>query len=289
VTTLSEAVAGARRRLQSAGLDGNEAALDARLLASHVLGWDAARFLTYENEPAPAGFDEPFARAVERRASREPFAYIVGVKEFWDLSFVVGPGVLVPRPETELLIDAALEFFPQRDRQFYAADAGTGSGCIAVALAKERPRAVVLATDISPDALAIAQENARRHRVTDRIEFLATDLLDGAPDPFDLILSNPPYVPAHEAPMLQPEVRDYEPAIALFSGDDGLNAIRRLIPESVLRLSPGGLLMFEFGMGQGEAVEQLILATPGLRLVDVRPDLQGIPRISIAQRISDGD
>jgi release factor glutamine methyltransferase len=282
MSTLSEHVADARRRLEAARIGSNEAALAARVLAQHVLGWDAAQFLTHETDPAPADFAARYDPLIKRRAAREPFAYIVGVREFWNLPFKVSPAVLIPRPETELLVEAALEYFPDPELQFYIADAGTGSGCIAVALAKERPRAVVLATDISSDALAMARENAADHGVRDRVEFLETDLLNGAPDPFDLIVSNPPYVPARSAPALQPEVRDHEPAVALFAGDDGLTAIRRLIAESVLRLNPGGVLMFEFGLGQDDAVEQLIAATAGLRLLELRPDLQGIPRVAIA-------
>jgi release factor glutamine methyltransferase len=282
--TFAQLIVDARRRLESAGIDGNEAALDARLLAQHVLGWDAARLLTRETEDAPADFRDSFTALVARREAREPLAYITGQKEFWSLTFLVTPTVLVPRPETELLVEIALQLIPDREARFSAADAGTGSGCLAVALAKERPRAVVLATDIAAGALVVARLNAGRHGVSQRIEFLETDLLKGAPDPFDLILANPPYVPAVDGPSLQPEVRDYEPAVALFAGDDGLEAIRRLIAESVLRLNPGGSLVFEFGFGQEQAVEQLISATPGLRLQEIRQDLQGIPRAAVATR-----
>lgn len=268
----------------AAGIDHGEAALDARLLAQHVLGWDAATFLTRETEPPPPGFAERFEPLVVRREAREPFAYIVGAREFWDLAFEVNPSVLIPRPETELLVEAALQMFPNCNAALYVADAGTGCGCIAVALAKERPAAVVLATDISPEALAVARRNAERHGVSARVELLETDLLHGAPEPFDLIVSNPPYVPAGRAPSLQPDVRDYEPAVALFAGDDGLDAIRRLVGESVLRLNPCGYLMFEFGIDQDEAVGQLIASTAGLRLAELRGDLQGIPRIAIATR-----
>lgn len=282
--TFAQLVVDARRRLESAGIDANAAALDARLLAQHVLGWDAARLLTRETEDAAADFCDSFNALVARRAAREPLAYITGQKEFWNLTFLVTPAVLVPRPETELLIEIALQLFPDREARFSAADAGTGSGCLAVALAKERPGAVVLATDVAAGALAVARLNAARHGVAERIEFLETDLLKGAPDPFDLIVSNPPYVPSVQAPALQPEVRDYEPAVALFAGEDGLEAIRRLIAESVLRLNPGGALVFEFGFGQQQAIEQLVGATPGVRLAEIRKDLQGIPRAATATR-----
>jgi release factor glutamine methyltransferase len=280
----AELIANARRRLESAGIDANEAALDARLLAQHVLGWDAARLLTRETEHAAADFCDRFAVLVARREAREPLAYITGQKEFWDLTLLVTPTVLVPRPETELLVEIALQLFPDPRTRFCAADAGTGSGCIAVALAKERPRATLLATDIATAALAVARLNAGRHGVLPQIEFLEADLLAGAPDPFDLIVSNPPYTPTVQGPSLQPEVRDYEPAVALFAGEDGLDAIRRLIPESVLRLNPGGALVFEFGFGQEQAIAELVTATPGLRLIEIRRDLQGIPRAAVARR-----
>jgi release factor glutamine methyltransferase len=282
--TFVQLVADARRRLEAAGIDANEAALDARLLAQHVLGWDTARLLTRETEEAPDDFRDSFTALVARREAREPLAYITGQKEFWNLTFLVTPTVLVPRPETELLVEIALQLFPDREARFSAADAGTGSGCIAVALAKERPRAVVLATDVVAAALAVARLNAARHGVSPRMEFLETDLLKGAPDPFDLIVSNPPYVPSVQGRSLQPEVRDYEPAIALFAGDDGLDAIRRLLAESVQRLNPDGWLAFEFGFGQADAIEQLVTATPGLRLTEIRMDLQGIPRAAVARR-----
>jgi release factor glutamine methyltransferase len=277
-------VADARRRLEGAGIDANEAALDARVLAQHVLGWDAARLLTRETEQAADDFTDSFTALVERRAAREPLAYITGQKEFWNLTFLVTPTVLVPRPETELLVEIALQLFPDREARFCAADAGTGSGCLAVALAKERPRALVLATDLVAAALAVARLNAARHGVSQQMEFLETDLLKGAPDPFDLIVSNPPYVPSVQGPSLQPEVRDYEPAVALFAGTDGLDAVRRLVAESVQRLNPGGWLAFEFGFGQAQAIEQVVTTTPGLRLVEIRKDLQGIPRAAVVQR-----
>jgi release factor glutamine methyltransferase len=283
--TFVELIAHARRQLQSAGIDGNEAALDARLLAQHVLGWDAARLLTRETEGAPDDFRDSFTALVARREAREPLAYITGQKEFWNLTFLVTPTVLVPRPETELLVEVVLQLFPDRETKLSAADAGTGSGCIAVALAKERPHAVVLATDLAPGALAVARLNADRHGVSQRMEFLEADLLESAPGPFDLIVSNPPYVPSVDASSLQPEVRDYEPAIALFAGIDGLDAVRRLVAESVQRLNRGGWLAFEFGFGQAQAIEHLVTATPGLALTEIRKDLQGIPRVGVARRL----
>jgi release factor glutamine methyltransferase len=274
----------ARTRFERAGITPDEAALDARLLARHVLGWDAAELLTRELEAPPPEFIDRFEPLVARRTSREPLAYITGTREFWNLVFEVSPAVLIPRPETELLVEAALELLPNRLGRLQVADVCTGSGCLAVALAVERPSAVILGTDISADALAVARRNAVRHQVDERIELLQSDLLENAPTSYDLIVSNPPYVPAGDAPRLQPEIREHEPAVALFAGPDGLDAIRRLVEQSVLRLKPGGFLIFEFGSGQDARVAELTAATPGLRLFEIRRDLQGIPRTATAIR-----
>jgi release factor glutamine methyltransferase len=285
---LHERLAEARSALMQAGIAPDDAALDAEVLARHVLECDRATLLTRARDPLPSAFDRLFQQLLARRLAREPIAYIVGHREFWGLEFEVTPAVLIPRPETELIVEEALRSLPARDAAARIVEVGAGSGCLAVALAVEFPAAHVTATDISHDALAIARRNAERHRVADRIEFLETDLLGHAPDPFDAILSNPPYVPRPDGASLQPEVRDYEPAAALFSGDDGLDAIRRLVPASALRLNPDGLLLFEFGFGQDQAVTELIAATAGLRLVEIRRDLQGIPRVAIAQRERSG-
>ncbi|MQA28906.1 MAG: peptide chain release factor N(5)-glutamine methyltransferase [Luteitalea sp.] len=276
-------VLAARARLERAGLTPDEAALDARLLAQHVLGWDAARFFTAETEPAPDHFVERYAPLVDRRLEREPLPYITGTREFWDLTFEVSPAVLIPRPETELLVEVALERWPPA-APLRVADVCTGSGCVAVALARERPGSVILATDLSADALEIARRNAARHHVGEQVRFLRTDLLEGAPGPFDLIVSNPPYVPEGDRFSLQREVIDYEPALALFAGEDGLDAIVRLTDQAVSRLTPDGLLAFEFGAGQEPRIQELMARTDRLRLVEVKNDLQGIPRTAVVIR-----
>jgi release factor glutamine methyltransferase len=259
-----------------------DAALDARVLAQFALGWDAACLLTHDDEPGPPGFPERFDALVERRARREPIAYVTGEKEFWSLAFELSPAVLIPRPETELIVEAALARFP--DTALAIADVGTGSACLAVALAKERPQAVVTATDVSAEALHVARRNAARHGVADRIRFIETDVLEGVEGPFDLIVANPPYVPARDRATLQPDVRDYEPPLALFAGDDGLAIIRTLLAQAAGRLAAGGTLIFEFGFGQTAAVSALIPGTPGLRMIDVKKDLRGIPRVAIVAR-----
>jgi release factor glutamine methyltransferase len=216
-------------------------------------------------------------------------AYLLGAREFWGLMFEVTPAVLIPRPETEILVEAALELFPDTHATLHIADVGTGSGCLAVVLAKARPAARVVATDTSAAGLLVAQQNASRHGVESRVLFSYGDLFPERLAPsfesFDLIVSNPPYVPEGDRATLQPDVRDYEPAEALFAGADGLDVIRRLVPAAGQRLKPGGYLVFEIGAGQKRAVTGLISASPSLRMLGLRNDLQGIPRTVVAQRI----
>lgn len=282
MSRISARVAAARERLRAAGIPPDEADLDARVLAERILGWDAAQYLTHANEEEPEGFAEGFEPLVARRVSREPTAYLVGQREFCGLEFHVSPAVLIPRPETELIVEAALASFSRSSGAIDIADVGTGSGCLAVSLARKRPAARVVATDISSEALDIARLNARRLGVASRVELVETDLLDGVERVFDLIVSNPPYVPERDRPQLQPEVRDYEPARALFAGDDGLSVIRRLVDQVPARLKPEGRLIFEFGFGQADDIRLLLSNTRSMVLLDVRRDLQGIPRVAIA-------
>ncbi len=282
--TLHEHTARACDRLTRAGLPRDEAALDARLLAQFLLGWHDVRFVTAGGEPAPSGFAARYEPLVSRREQREPLAYITGHREFWGLDFEVSPAVLIPRPETELIVEAALELLPDRAAPHAMADACTGSGCLAVALAHEYHAAHIVATDTSSDALRVARRNAVAHDTAERIELLKTDLLVGTRGTFHLIVSNPPYVAELDREALQPEVRDHEPAIALFAGDDGMGIIKRLVSEAPPRLASGGLLLFEFGFGQAAAVEGLIGRASGLTMVGLRRDLQDIPRVAIARR-----
>jgi len=281
-------VATARQQLREAGITPVESDLDARLLAQQVLDWTTERYLTESGASEPETFAQAYDALVARRATREPLAYIVGHREFWGLKFEVNPDVLIPRPATELIVEAMLELFPERGAELTIADVCTGCGCVAVAVAHERPAATVVASDISPAALDVARRNADRHGVGRRVSFRTGDLLRGLDTierPFDAILANPPYVVDRARPALQPEVRDFEPALALFGGSDGLGVITRLVDEAPRRLRPGGYLIFEFGLGQDVEVEELVGSTPDLRLVGVRRDLQGISRTAIAQRV----
>ncbi len=284
--TIQERVAAARQTLRDAGIGANEAELSARMLAQHVLGWDAARYFTASNEPEPSTFAQRYDALIARRAAREPTAYITGRQEFWDLSFEVSPAVLIPRPETELIVEAALEHFgADRTRSMAVADVGTGCGCLAVALAREFPCACVVATDISDAALDVARRNAERHGVADRIRFLRTNVLDGVHQTFDLIVANPPYVRQGDRPALQLEVREHEPSVALFGGETGFDLVATFVGQAAGRLRPGGYLMCEFGFGQDVSVEELVAKTSGLAMVGLRRDLQGIARTAITQRV----
>jgi release factor glutamine methyltransferase len=275
-------VAEARVRLRDAGI--GSADLDARLLAEFVLGWNDERFLISGRDEAPGGFPETFDALVTRRASREPLPYIVGRREFWGLPLIVTPDVLIPRPETEFLVEAALELFPNRDEPVAIADACTGSGCVAVALATERPAASIVATDISEPALVVARQNAALNDVASRIRFVRTDLLDGIEGPFDLITCNPPYVAERSRLGLQPEVRDHEPAVALYGGADGFSLVTRFVAEARHLVRAGGALLFEFGYGQDEEVEHLIASFADLTLLELRRDLLGIARTAVVRR-----
>lgn len=282
--TIHARVVAARQRLRDAGIPSDEAELDARLLAEHVLGWTTERYFTDAAEKEPAGFAARFDELIARRAAREPYAYIVGHQEFWGLQFEVTPAVLIPRPETELLVQIATERFAA-GASIRLCDVGTGSGCIAIAIARERPDAEIIATDVSGAALAVAARNAVRHGVSSRIPFVHADVLRDIGRPFDAIVSNPPYVPERDRAATQPEVRDYEPPIALFAGEDGLDEIRRLVEAAPPRIKPGGCLIFEFGFGQDDAVGELISRTAGLKMIELRRDLQGIPRAAVAERL----
>jgi release factor glutamine methyltransferase len=287
MSSVHSRVAGARESLRDAGLSQAEADLGARLLAEHVLGWDAARYFTSGGDPEPEDFAAKYNALVSRRASREPLAYITGRQDFWDLTFDVSPDVLIPRPETELIVDAAIELLrgrPGNGGPLRIADACTGCGCLAVALARELPQAQVVATDVSDTALAVARRNAARHGVEARVHLVRTDVLGGVAGLFDAIVANPPYVRAGDRPGLQPEVREHEPAVALFGGADGVDIVARLVAQAPASLSTGGYLIFEFGFGQDMAVEQLIAETHGLTMIGLRRDLQGIARTAVARR-----
>jgi release factor glutamine methyltransferase len=288
--TINDLVRGARDRFVSAGISANLATLDAEVLARQVLGWDRARFLADRENKATSVFLLQYEPLVARRERREPVSYILGTREFWGLDFEVGPDVLIPRPETELIIEETLAL-TTTDASPVVMDVGTGSGCIAVVLAREIPRARVIATDVSRYALDVARRNAARHGVADRIRFVETSFLDGIDEMADVIVSNPPYVPLPSEPALTPEVRDYEPPVAVFAGADGFDAVRAVVNAASARLVPDGWLVMEFGCGQDAGVTSLVDGVAGIDLVKIRHDLQDIPRTIVCRRcqVSRGD
>lgn len=223
---------------------------------------------------------------ISRRINREPVSYIIGRKEFWSLSFKVNPAVMIPRPETETLIEEALKIFSPRSSPSIV-EIGTGSGAISIALATELPQASIIAIDISPEALSVAKKNAFSHGVRS-IRFIEGNLfepLEGERTPFDLIISNPPYIPTNEIPHLPPGIRFYEPAVAFDGGPDGLEFYRKIIREAHHYLNPGGFLLLEVEKGQGNDVARIMVGTRKFSSPEIINDLSGVVRVIKAYRI----
>lgn len=273
---LREALRAGARRLQGS----RSAGQDAELLLRHVTGLNRAALLTGPQRQLSAEQSAVYSAYLERRAANEPVQYILGEQEFYGLRFEVTPEVLIPRPETEHVVDQALALL-LKDKAVRIADVGAGSGAIGVALACALPRAQVVALDISRGALGVCRRNAEAHNVADRMEFMLSDLLGAVADRpfFDAIVSNPPYIADGE--LLEAQVCDYEPHLALFAGPTGLETYKRLVPQAQELLTPEGWLLLEIGSGQ-KASLQPILA--GWREVSFQDDLQGIPRVAIAKR-----
>ena len=286
--TLRQALHAAARQLLTIPDLASSALRDAELLLLHALHLPRTALYAHGDRPLSPHEQQIYTVLIERRLAHEPIQYITGTQEFFGLALHVTPATLIPRPETELLVEATLAYLaqipPSHDRPISLADVGTGSGAIAIALATHLPGARVVAIDLSDAALGIARRNAATHRLADRIRFVAADLLAGvAPPelPFDAIVSNPPYIPQTDRSSLHPQVRDHEPATALFAGLDGLDIYRRLIPQAALALIPGGLLAMEIGAGQQAELDRLLT---GWRDVQFLDDLQGIPRVVLARR-----
>ena len=285
--TLHETLSSARARLVAAGIPQDEASIDVDLYACTILSWDRARLLADRQAPRPEGLEPRLSEWIARRERHEPTAYIVGVREFWGLDFEATPAVLIPRPETEFIVEEALAVrrrghlgIPATSGSPRVGDIGTGSGCVAVALATEWPDCRVVASDISAEALLVAKRNAARHGVADRIEFVTTSYLDGIDGPFDLLTANPPYVQDGDRPALGRGVL-HEPGVALFGGDQGFRDIGGVLDAAAATLVSGGYLVMEFGYGQEDGVASLVQARDALSLQRVRQDLQGIPRTAI--------
>jgi release factor glutamine methyltransferase len=277
--TLHEVLASARDRLVGAGLPATDAAIDVDLFARAILGWDGVQLLTRKSEPAPAGLEPRLSEWVTRRANREPSAYIVGRREFYGLEFRVTPAVLIPRPETEMVVEEAVRLATGLAAPRIA-DIGTGSGCIAIAVARELPHAQHVATDVSSGALTVAYDKAVRHGVAERVRFVTTSYLGGIDGNFDVIAANPPYVRLRDKPALARDVR-HEPDVALFGGESGLRDIAGVLDTAAATLRAGGWLVMEFGFGQEDEVRALVGERERLTIDRVRNDLQGIPRTAV--------
>jgi len=257
------------------------ARVDAELLLLHLLGKDKAWLMAHRDEELAPAKAVAYTQLLERRGEGEPIQYITGETEFFGLHFRITRDVLIPRPETEHLVEKVIALATSLHTPRIV-DVGTGSGCIAVAIATKLPQARITAIDISPAALAVAEENAQRHGVA--VRFLQGDLLaPAAGERFDVVVSNPPYVPNADRASLSVEVRDFEPALALFAGDDGLEVYRSLIPAAFDALNPGGFVVLEIGYGQSPLIAEL-LARSGFAQIEFIPDLQGIPRVACARR-----
>ena len=262
--------------------------MNAELLIMFTLGCDRAYLYAHPERELSPDEMQSYDEALAKRAAGMPAQYITGHQEFWGLDLVVSPAVLIPRPETEHLVEAVLELASNLaessapPRQLFIADVGTGSGAIALALAKQLPTARIFATDNSPAALEVARANAARLELTSRIDFRLTDLLDGiSPSSLDLVVSNPPYVGESEEDSVQLEVRKFEPRRAVFAGPSGLEVIERLIPAAHLVLRPGRRLVLEISGTIAERVRSLLSKWTE---VEIRNDLQGIARVALARK-----
>lgn len=276
--TVRQAVAWATDALAASG---DSARLEAEILLGQVLSLSRMQLYLDRDRSLSADQHDAFAALVRRRAGGEPVAYIIGEKEFYGLSFLVNPHVLIPRPETELLVEQALALAPPNSRVL---ELGVGSGAVIVALAVQRPDITCFGTDISPAAVAVARQNARRHGVDSRVHLCVGDTLHALRTRFPVILMNPPYIAGRDAAHLSPDVVRFEPAAALFGGNDGLDIIRKVVKETAGFLTPDGCLVMEVGYDQRSAVEHLVQAGTGLAVRHWIPDLAGIPRVVVVEK-----
>ncbi len=279
--SVGEELEAARVRLAEAGVE--SPLLDAQLMMAHSLEVPRLQVIAHPNQTLTRPELDIFSFMLEKRVSRKPLAYILGCKEFFGIELVISPGVLVPRPETELLVDQCLERLSGCPPK--AAEIGTGSGAISVALALSVP-AVVYATEISSKAMPVARRNVEKHQLAGRLKLLEGDMLKPLNDlgiEFDAIVSNPPYIPTRDMASLQPEIRLYEPVEALDGGEDGLDAYRRILPEAIGLLGKGGFTAVELGRGQAKAVSDIAKAAR-YRHVDVAKDLAGTKRVLVAYK-----
>ena len=276
--SVSEAVRLVARSFEPAGIE--DAMVDARALIGHALHLERAQLISHSDRILEAREVNAISALAARRLKREPVSRILGHREFWDLDLYVSPDVLVPRPETETVVEAALDFVERsglRREKLRILDIGTGTGALLLALLQELPNAVGTGTDLSPAAIEVASANAERNKLAARTTFILCNIAEGVPGPFDLIVSNPPYIPHDEIATLMPEVRDFDPHLALDGGSDGLDGYRAIAADAHRLLAPGGRLIVELGAGQEGAVRALFTKA-GLTVGKARDDLGGIAR-----------
>jgi release factor glutamine methyltransferase len=277
--SVSEALHFVAQAFRPAGIENAEA--DARVLVGHALRLDRAKLIAQSDRILEAREIEAISGLSARRLRHEPVSRILGQKEFWSLGLAVTPDVLVPRPETETVVEAALDFVVRgalRMEKLRILDIGTGSGALLVALLHELPNAIGTGTDVSPAALQIARENATYWGFEPRCSFVVCDIASDIQGPFDVVVSNPPYIAHGEIASLAPEVRDYDPMVALDGGDDGLSAYRAIAADAKRLMAPGGRLFVELAAGQ-EAAVRALFTKAGLTVGSTRKDLAGIPRV----------
>jgi release factor glutamine methyltransferase len=281
--TLRQAITNAAAELAANPHLSEYAHRDAELLLLHTLQIPRVSLIAHPDRDLSPDQHALYQIAISRRLQLEPIQYITGEQEFYGLRLQVSPAVLIPRPETEHLVEAVLSLLPT-NQPLKLADIGTGSGAIAIALAVHLPLAQITALDLSTKALGVAASNAREHNVANRIDFLESDLLAAVDHPteiFDAIVSNPPYIPESDRSSLHPQVRDHEPTTALFAGETGLDIYRRLIPQALSALKPSGLLALEIGHGQREPLIRLLSGWNDISFIN---DLQQIPRVALARK-----
>jgi release factor glutamine methyltransferase len=282
--TATAAIQSTRLALREAGID--EAPLEAEVLVRHVTGIDRAALYANPDRTITDAESQRLAALLARRLQREPLPYIMGHWEFYGLDYIVNKSVLIPRPETETLVEEALITalpMAQENQHITIVDVGTGSGCVAISLAKRLPHASVVATDVSADALAVARQNVEQHNAQSQVQLVECDLLSGVEGPIDIIVSNPPYIPDGDISTLQPEVADYEPQVALVGGTDGLAIIRRLLEQASKVLSPNGAVMLEFNPPQSEALLSIARSIWPDAEPRVVKDLAGLDRVLVVE------
>lgn len=282
--TFGEAVRAVADRLGDVGI--NTTRLDARLLVAHGAGAPPETALTHPERILDDTTRDRIAELLKRRVAREPMSHILGKREFWSMPLVVTPDTLTPRPDTECLVEAVLDSWWGQERGEPASvlDLGTGSGCILLAIVSEISGATGVGVDVSEAAIAVAQQNAERNELSGRVQFAAGDWFEPVEGPFDLIVSNPPYIETDEIAALEPEVADYEPLTALDGGPDGLEPYRRICADAVAYLAPSGIVGFEIGSTQAESVKALMLEA-GLTNPRIIKDLAGLDRVVLATRV----